>query len=143
MFLKIFKNQICCSPLDSYFNRERVSLEEIHGKYGHNGQVRLINTLSWLKLLFFTHCNIDTLTWFRDTFLRFVRTIATCMAAEGRVIKIRWLFCMLSTNYQMISPNLKIKILTRSGRCPGLPCSPRDARKWSTSISARCSVFSS
>ena len=27
------------SPLDSYFNRERVSLEEIHEKYGHNGQV--------------------------------------------------------------------------------------------------------
>ena len=27
------------SPLDSYFNRERVSLGEIHEKYGHNGQV--------------------------------------------------------------------------------------------------------
>ena len=27
------------SPLDSYFNRERVSLDEIHEKYAHNGQV--------------------------------------------------------------------------------------------------------
>ena len=44
-----------------------------------------------------------------NAFLRFVRTIAICTAAEGRAIKIRWLFCMLSTpNYQMISTNLKI-----------------------------------
>ena len=32
------------SPLDSYFNRERVSLDEIHEKYGHNGQVSFINS---------------------------------------------------------------------------------------------------
>ena len=58
---------MCCSPLDSYFNRERVSLEEIHGKYGHNGQVRHVDTLSWLKQLFFTRCNIDTLDTWIDT----------------------------------------------------------------------------
>ena len=34
-----FSSQPFLSPLDSYFNRERVSLEEIHEKYGHNGQV--------------------------------------------------------------------------------------------------------
>ena len=34
------KQNIFYSPLDSYFNRERVSLDEIHEKYGHNGQVK-------------------------------------------------------------------------------------------------------
>ena len=32
------------SPLDSYFNRERVSLGEIHEKYGHNGQVSFLDS---------------------------------------------------------------------------------------------------
>ena len=37
-------NWLFFSPLDSYFNRERVTLDEIHEKYGHNGQVSFLNS---------------------------------------------------------------------------------------------------
>ena len=56
------------SPLDSYFNRERVSLDEIHEKYGHNGQVSSLKfSMVFVQIWFFSYFHekfLDSMKWF-------------------------------------------------------------------------------